>query len=83
MRIRNIWNGHEFEALASEAGAFSLRSGDPFHVGGFEVVQATQGELDQLPGEWLEVVTVEVWKALRAQPVVVTDRNRWGCGRAH
>lgn len=83
MRIRNIWNGHEFEAFVSGMGVFSLRSGDPFHVGGFEVIQATQGELDELPGEWVEVFTIEAWKALGSQPVVVRNRYRWGCGRAH
>lgn len=83
MRIRNIWNGHEFEALASDAGAFSLRSGDPFHVGGFEVVQATRAELDLLPAEWVEVVTVEAWKAIGSQPLVRRNPYRWGARISH
>lgn len=65
MRIKNIWNGNEFEALATEWGVQSIRTGDLFDVRGFEIIGATQAELDELPTEWREVVTVQVARHLR------------------
>lgn len=78
MRIRNIWNGREFDALATEWGVFSIRSGDPFDVRGFEVTGATQAELDELPTEWRSVVTVH---AARHASLVSCACCGWEGGR--